>query len=278
MLASLFLVMLQSPSAPDFAREVRPILARACFKCHGPDEGARKGKLRLDESALARLGGRSGNPAIVPGKPGDSPLVARLDAEGARRMPPRSSGLELSAKEKAILRDWVASGAEYQRHWAFVAPVKPALPPVRQADWCRNPIDRFVLARLEAAGLKPSREADRHTLIRRLSFDLTGLPPTPGESDAFVADERPDAFARLVDRLLAHPGYGERWARKWLDLARYADTNGYEKDRPRTIWPWRDWVIGAYRGDLPYDQFGISNWPATCFRGPPVSRWWRPVS
>ncbi|MFM7540149.1 MAG: PSD1 and planctomycete cytochrome C domain-containing protein [Planctomycetota bacterium] len=257
MLASLFLVMLQSPSAPDFAREVRPILARACFKCHGPDEGARKGKLRLDESALARLGGRSGNPAIVPGKPGNSPLVARLDAKGAQRMPPRSSGLELSAKEKAILRDWVASGAEYQRHWAFVAPVKPALPPVRQADWCRNPIDRFVLARLEAAGLKPSHEANRYTLIRRLSFDLTGLPPTPGESDAFVADERPDAFARLVDRLLAHPGYGERWARKWLDLARYADTNGYEKDRPRTIWPWRDWVIGAYRGDLPYDQFGI---------------------
>ena len=141
-------------------------------------------------------------------------------------MPPASTGLVLSDKEKAILRAWVAGGAEYRQHWAFVAPVKPPVPPVNHQAWCRGPIDRFVLARLEAAGLKPSPQADRYTLIRRLSFDLTGLPPTPEEADAFAGDSRPDAYERLVDRLLAHPGYGERWARKWLDLARYADTNG----------------------------------------------------
>lgn len=257
MFAAIILAFSQPAAPPDFAREVRPILARACFKCHGPDDAARKGKLRLDDSAAARTGGRSGQAAVVPGKPDESLLVARLDAEGSAHMPPASTGMVLSDKEKAILRAWVAGGAEYRQHWAFVAPVKRALPQVKNEAWCRGPVDRFVLARMESAGLNPSPEADRHTLIRRLSFDLTGLPPTPEEADAFVADNRPDAYERVVDRLLAHPGYGERWARKWLDLARYADTNGYEKDRPRTIWPWRDWVIDAYRRDLPYDQFGI---------------------
>jgi len=257
MFLTLLLTILAQPSAPDFAREVRPILARACFKCHGPDEPARKGKLRLDDAVAARAGGRSGQPAVTPGKPQESLLLARLDAEGAAHMPPSGTGIVLSDREKAVLRAWVASGAEYRQHWAFITPTKPALPAVRDMTWCRNSLDRFVLARLEAEGLKPSPEADRITLIRRLSFDLIGLPPTPAEADAFVADTRPDAYERLVDRLLSHPGYGERWARRWLDLARYADTNGYEKDRQRSIWPWRDWVVEAYRRDLPYNQFGI---------------------
>jgi hypothetical protein len=240
----------------DFAREVRPILARHCFKCHGPDDQARKAKLRLDVRDSAVGEARSGRRAIVPGKPDESELVYRVFATDASEvMPPPATKNPLSEADKQLLRRWIAAGADYRPHWAFVPPRQVPPPKVRQGGWPRNPVDQFVLARLEAEGLRPSPPADRYTLGRRLYLDLVGLPPTPVEADAFVHDPSPDAYEKLVDRLLASPHYGERWARRWLDLARYADTNGYEKDRPRSIWPFRDWVINALNADLPFDQF-----------------------
>lgn len=249
----------RAAEAPSFARDVRPILARYCFKCHGPDDGQRQGGLRLDVRDSAVKAADSGKLAIVPGRPQASELIRRIQLpdDSDERMPPRSTKLELSAEQRDILQRWIAAGAEYQPHWAFVAPKHPPLPSVRDATWPRNGIDNFVLARLEGAGLKPSPPADRVTLVRRVFLDLIGVPPTPAEADEFVNDSSPDAYERLVDRLLASPAYGERWARKWLDLARYADTNGYEKDRPRSIWPYRDWVIHAINADLPFDQFTI---------------------
>ncbi len=241
----------------DFNRDVRPILSRSCFKCHGPDDKARKAKLRLDVREEAFREAKSGMRVVAPGKPDESELVYRVFSSEADVMPPPATKSTLTAAEKDVLKRWVAEGAEYRPHWAFVAPKRPSLPPVRQADWPRNAIDHFVLARLEAAGLKPAPEADRYTLVRRVSLDLIGLPPTPEEADAFVNDPRPDAYERLVDGLLSSPHYGERWARRWLDLARYADTNGYEKDRPRSIWPYRDWVINALNRDLPFDRFTV---------------------
>jgi hypothetical protein len=243
----------------DFNREVRPILSRYCFACHGPDDKARKGKLRLDvrEGILGKS--RLVDDAIVtPGKPEHSELITRIFLDDPTEvMPPPRTKKHLSEAEKQILKRWVAQGAEYTQHWAFVAPRPAPLPVVREACWPRNPIDVFVLARLEEKGLRPSPEADRYTLVRRVYLDLIGLPPTPEEADAFVHDPAPDAYARLVDRLLASPAYGERWARRWLDLARYADTNGYEKDRPRSIWPYRDWLIHALNADMPFDRFTI---------------------
>lgn len=238
--------------AVDFSRDVRPILSGHCFKCHGPDAAQRKAKLRLDarEAAVGRV--------IVAGDAEASELVRRIFSEDSDEvMPPPSANLALSEDQKAVLRQWVAEGAEYEDHWAFVKPEQPALPEVTNRNWPRNAIDYFVLARLEAAGMKPSEPADKYTLVRRVYLDLTGLPPTPEEADAFVMDNSAGAYERLVDRLLASPHYGERWARPWLDLARYADTNGYEKDRPRSIWPWRDWVIGALNADMPFDRFTI---------------------
>ncbi len=241
----------------DFARDVRPILASKCFACHGPDEDAREADLRLDTRNGATAV-RDGSPAVVPGKPDESPLVERVEsADEDERMPPPDSKLTLNDAEKRMLRRWVEQGAHYSKHWAFVPPKRPAFPDVADEDWIRNPIDRFVLARMKQAGLSPSPEADRYRLVRRVYLDLIGLPPTPEEVDAVVNDPRPDAYERLVDRLLASPHYGERWARPWLDLARYADTNGYEKDRPRTIWPYRDWVIDALNHDMPFDRFTI---------------------
>src|SRR5262249_48044301 len=172
-------------------------------------------------------------------------------------MPPPSAKNPLSTAEKETLKRWVVAGAEYQQHWSFARPQQALLPVVGQTDWVRNPIDYFVLARLEREGLHPSPPADRHTLVRRLYLDLLGLPPAPDEADAFIRDKSADAYEKLVDRLLASPQYGERWARRWLDLARYADTNGYEKDRVRSIWPYRDWVIRALNHDMPFDQFTI---------------------
>ncbi|TXT33564.1 MAG: hypothetical protein FD138_1848, partial [Planctomycetota bacterium] len=203
--------------APSFEREVRPILSRYCFKCHGPDEGQRQSGLRLDVREEAIKTADSGKVAIVPGKPDASELLHRINlAEGSdEKMPPASTKLELTAEQRDILKRWVATGAEYRPHWAFVAPKRPALPNVRDASWPRSGIDHFVLARLEATGLKPSPPADRHTLARRVFLDLIGIPPTPAEVDEFVNDSSPDAYERLVDRLLASPTYGERWARRW---------------------------------------------------------------
>ena len=242
----------------DFSDQVRPILARHCFKCHGPDEKARKARLRLDLGDEAMKPAGSGERPIVPGRPDESELVRRIFAEDAEeRMPPAEAKLPLSEGDRQVLKQWVAEGAKYETHWAFRKPVRPLIPAVRDPAWVKNPIDAFVLARIEAAGLRPSPEADRATLLRRVSLDLVGLPPTPEELDAFLADMLPDAYERQVDRLLASPQYGERWARRWLDLARYADTNGYEKDRPRSIWPYRDWVIHALNADMPFDRFTI---------------------
>src|SRR3954469_20908705 len=259
---SLILVLAVAPwaaAAPvDYTRDVRPILSQHCFKCHGPDDNARKARLRLDRRPSDMGKAKSGEPIIVAGKADASEFVRRIEADDKTEvMPPPATKKPLSAAQKAILRRWVAEGAEYKDHWSFVPPRQAELPRVKQTDWPKNPIDHFVLARLEREGLKPSPAADKYTLVRRVYLDLIGLPPTPAEADAFVNDKSPDAYERLVDRLLRSPHYGERWARRWLDLARYADTNGYEKDRPRTMWLYRDWVIRALNADMPFDQFTV---------------------
>ena len=251
--ASLPLVGRADEMRVSFNRDVRPLLAGKCFACHGPDEEAREADLRLDNFDAAVAYG-----AIVPSKPEESLLLERVDTEDPDLvMPPADSGESLSAEEKDLLRRWIADGARYESHWAFIPPEKPPLPEVTDTRWPRNEIDFFVLSRMEQAGLAPAPEADRYSLIRRVSLDLIGLPPTPEEADAFVHDTHPQAYERLVERLLKSSHYGERWAREWLDLARYSDTNGYEKDRSRSIWPYRDWVIKALNDDLPFDQFTI---------------------
>jgi hypothetical protein len=242
-------------SPVDFDREVRSILSENCFACHGFDENTRMAGLRLDlrEGALAVL--KSGKAAVVPGDPEASELLHRVTLTNALRMPPRSTGKELTPAQVDTLRRWIADGATYADHWAFVPPTRPAVPKLDRGARAKNAIDHFILARLKQAGLKPSPEADRITLIRRLSLDLTGLPPTPAEVNSFLGDTRPDAYERLVDRLLDSERYGERMAVRWLDLARYADTHGFHIDSHRDMWLWRDWVIGAFNRNLPYDQF-----------------------
>ncbi|MBM81412.1 MAG: hypothetical protein CMJ78_12595 [Planctomycetaceae bacterium] len=238
----------------NFTRDIQPILARNCFPCHGPDKSHREAELRLDQpSKTNRI------KSIVPGKPKESPLVQRVLSQDAdTRMPPPDADLQLTDTEKQLLRRWVASGAKYEQHWAFVPPTRPDLPKLDEFnDWPKNDIDTFVLARMLEHGLQPNLEADRYTLVRRVYLDLIGLPPTPKEADTFVNDKSPQAFENLVDRLLRSKYYGERWARVWLDLARYSDTNGYEKDRGRSIWPFRDWVIKALNADMPFDQFTV---------------------
>ncbi|MCA9117720.1 MAG: PSD1 domain-containing protein, partial [Planctomycetaceae bacterium] len=244
--------------AVNFDRQIRPLLSNRCFACHGPDENHREGGLRLDvaEAATAELA--SGSRAIVPGKPEDSELLRRVaTTDDSLRMPPPDSGPPLTGEEQALLRKWIASGAGYTRHWSLVPPRRPELPAVQQAEWCRTPIDRFVLARLEQEQLAPSAVASRSTLIRRLSFDLTGLPPSPEEVATFVKDESPEAYGKLVERLLASEQFGERMAMFWLDAARYSDTDGFQGDTSRTNWPWRDWVIRAFNSNMPYDQFTV---------------------
>ena len=224
----------------SYSRDVRPILSDMCFSCHGPDEKARKGGLLLSELSGALKGGKSGEPAIVPGDPGRSELIKRLHTSDPDDiMPPPSTKKKLTPEQIRILEKWVAAGAKVEKHWAFEAPVAPVVP----ASAATNPIDAFVRSTLVESGLKPSPQAGRAALFRRVSFDLIGLPPSPEDLAAYLADKTPNAYEAAVDRLLASPQYGERWARKWLDLARYADTNGYEKDRQRTVWPYRDWVI-----------------------------------
>jgi hypothetical protein len=244
------------PDRVDFNFHVRPILSDRCFACHGPDDRARKAGLRLDirEHALAKL--ESGRRAIVPGRPGSSELVRRIYSSDPKlQMPEPSSHLTLSDVERGVLARWIEQGAEWQPHWAFIPPAKPEVPKPSRGLWARNEIDRFVLARLETRGMTPSSDAERETLLRRVSMDLTGLPPTMAELDAFVADTSADAYERAVDRLLASTAYGERMAVDWLDLARYADSHGYQDDGMRDMWPWRDWVISAFNRNLPFDQF-----------------------
>ena len=243
----------------DFNREVRPILAKNCFPCHGQDEAKRAKGLRLDrrESAVKPL--KDGETAIVPGDPESSELVVKITEEDETlRMPPRKTGNRLTPAEVELLRRWIEQGAEYAAHWALIVPKALPLPEVRDKAWPRNGIDFWILARLEKEGLKPSPEADRHTLLRRLSLDLRGLPPTPEEVERFIQDQAPDAFEKTVDRFLGDPAYGERWARMWLDLARYADSAGYGSDPLRpNIWRYRDWVIDAFNRNLPFDQFTL---------------------
>jgi mono/diheme cytochrome c family protein len=239
----------------DFGREILPILSDNCFQCHGPDAKARKAELRLDTEAGAL---RKADPVMIPGKSGESEVIRRLlSTEKSKRMPPPKTGRTLTARQITVLRQWIDEGAKWGKHWAFEKPRRPALPVVRDTQWPRNPLDHFILARLKQEGLNPSPEASRATLIRRVTLDLTGLPPTPQQVDAVLADDSPDWYEKLVDRLMASPHYGERMVWEWLDAARYADSNGYQGDGERTMWPWRDWAVDAINRNLPFDEFTI---------------------
>src|SRR5215510_2650900 len=252
----------------DFKRQIEPIFARNCYQCHGAKKAM--GRLRLDDKESALKGGLSGA-VIIPGDSKQSLLMKRILGEGdVARMP--MGGDPLMPTQIALIRRWIDQGANWsgddqsappesqfaiKRHWAYVKPVRPALPRVKNQSWVRNPVDAFILARLEKEGLRPSPEADKATLLRRVYLDVIGLPPSVKEVDEFLADKSPGAYEKVVDRLLASEHYGERWARPWLDLARYADSNGYEKDNPRVAWKYRDWVINALNKDMPFDQFTI---------------------
>ena len=244
-------------AAGDFARDVQPILIKRCYECHGPDK--QKSDLRLDQKVAAFHGGKSGKPVFVVGKSAESELIKRVTSQDPDEVMP-SKGAPLTPEQIAVLKAWIDAGAvwpEEKKHWAFNKPVRPKLPVVKDKKWLRNEIDAFILARLEQEKLAPSPEADRATLIRRLSLDLTGLPPAISEVDAFVKDRSPNAYEKLVDRLLASTHYGEHLARGWLDLARYADSNGYQVDLARSMWPYREWVINAFNNSMPFDQFTI---------------------
>ncbi|MCA9065390.1 MAG: DUF1549 domain-containing protein, partial [Planctomycetaceae bacterium] len=244
----------------DFASQIKPLLSDRCYACHGPDAANRAAELRLDlpDEARKPLASDGAAHAIVPGAPDQSVLLQRVFADDPDLvMPPPDSRLSLTANEKELLKRWIEQGAEWQLHWAFVAPQKAALPSVKLPNWCRNEIDHFVLSRMETAGLSPAAPTDRARLLRRATFDLTGLPPTITELDSFLADDSPQAFEKVVDRLLAAPQFGERMAADWMDVSRYSDTYGYQVDRDRFVWPWRDWVIDAFNRNLPADQFII---------------------
>ncbi len=251
------------PSTPStqpvvFNRDIRPFLSDTCFKCHGMDASARKAKLRLDTLAGATADMGSGHGAIVPGKPEESEAYQRLISDDPEeKMPPPKSGLVLTPQQVELFKKWIEQGAVYQPHWSLIKPVAAPLPETKNSDWARNGIDHFVLARLEQENLHPSPEADRITLLRRVTLDLTGLPPTPAEVDSFLSDESTNAYEKVVDRLLGSQRYGERMALRWLDLARYGDTNGYQVDTDRAQWRWRDWVIDAFNNNERFDQFTI---------------------
>ncbi len=234
----------------EFNRDVRPILSNHCFVCHGPDSNLRKAKLRLDveKEALAKV--------LVPGKPAESEVYRRIvSTDPAEQMPPAKANKPLSKEQVEVLRRWIEQGAKYEKHWSLLAPQAAALPKIKDAAWPRNSIDHFVLARLEKEGLKPSPETDRRTLLRRLYFDLIGLPPSPAEVDAFLADSHAEAYEKAIDRLLTSQHYGERLALYWLDLVRYADSAGYHSDNQRDVTMYRDWVIAAFNRNLPFDRF-----------------------
>ncbi|WP_114778542.1 DUF1553 domain-containing protein [Botryobacter ruber] len=255
--ADVALAMEQVPEVLDYNIHVKPILSDRCYACHGPDKGKRKGDLRLDlQEGFDKKSDESGRKAIVAGSLARSEVYHRIvSSDPELVMPTPESHLTLTAVEKATLIKWIQDGADFKPHWSLVAPTKPTVPAVKEKAWVRNPVDHFVLAKLEEKGLKPNPEAGKETLIRRLSLDLTGLPPTLAEIDAFLADKSADAYEKVVDRLLRSPHYGERMAVDWLDVARYADTHGYQDDGYRNAYPWRDWVISAFNKNLPYDQF-----------------------
>lgn len=239
----------------QFNRDVRPILSDKCFACHGPDAKNAKSDYRLDTFAHATAE-NGGGPGIVPGKKSESEVHWRIHStDSAEVMPPPQSKRSLTAEEIAILDRWIEEGAEYEEHWSYV-PLAEQIPvPAVEDAWVRNPIDAFVLERLRAGGFEPSPETSREKWLRRATFDLTGLPPTLEELDAFLSDGSADAYEKAVDRLLASDAAAERWAAEWLDVARYSDSYGYQVDGDRAVWPWRDWVIRAFRANLPYDQF-----------------------
>ncbi len=244
---------MQAQERLDFNRDIRPVLAENCLYCHGQDANKRQAELRLDDRESAISSG-----AIIPHDISGSSLIQRIHSTNPDElMPPVKSNRKLSAEQKSMLERWISEGADYQKHWAFVAPVRPAEPTANDTEWAQNAIDRFVLNKLETADLRPSPEADRATLIRRLAIDLTGLPPKPEEIDAFAADSDPDAYEKLVDRYFASPHYGERMALSWLDAARYADSNGFQQDGDTWQWIWRDWVVKALNDDLPFDKFTL---------------------
>lgn len=246
------------PERVEFNRDVRPILSDVCFHCHGPDAAQRKGDLRLDtqDGATADLG--DGRRAVVPERLEESELIRRVETSDADlQMPPPDSGRTLSSRQQAVLRRWIAQGAKWDAHWSFVRPARTELPRVKQHERARGPIDLFVAARLERECVSPSRMAERTSLLRRATLDLTGLPPSSDDVADFLNDESPDAFERRLDRLLASPRYGERMAVRWANAARYADTSGYQSDGERTMWRWRDWVIDAYNANMPFDQFTV---------------------
>lgn len=249
--------LLSAARPVEFNRDVRPILSDKCLACHGADAKNKNIPLRLDIEAQAKadLGGRR---AIVAGSPETSELIQRINTDSkARKMPPVFTGHSLTDAERKILTQWVSEGAKWQKHWSFITPERPALPAVSNPEWARNAIDRFVLERLDREQLRPSAEASKDRLIRRVTLDLTGLPPTPSEVDEFLADKSPDAYGKLVNRLLANPRYGERMAMRWLDNARYADSNGYQYDGERIMWRWRDYVIESFNKNKPFDQFVV---------------------
>jgi hypothetical protein len=242
----------------DFNRDIRPIFSEHCYVCHGPDEQRRKAGLRLDQEEGAFKELKSGNHALVPGDLAKSAMIGRITSNDPDEiMPPPKQNKPLSPDRIALLKQWVKEGAQWKKHWSFIPPERPELPAVKERKWPRNAIDYFTLARLEREGLKPNPEADRATLIRRVTLDLTGLPPTIEEVDAFLADKSQNAYEKVVERLLASPHYGERMAQNWLDLARYADSSGYHFDGVRFMWLWRDWVIRAFNENKPYDEFTV---------------------
>ena len=243
-----------APASPiEYNRDIRPILAENCFRCHGPDSASRKADLRLDRREVSVEAA-----AIVPGKPDESGLVERIfSTDPDKVMPPPAIHKELKPAEKELLKQWIAAGAEYQPHWSLIAPIRPAVPAVKNEAWVRTPIDRFILARLEQHGLTPAPPADRYTLARRLSLDLIGLPPEPAEVERFVNDPSADAYEQYVDRLLAMPEWGEHRGRYWLDAARYGDSHGIHIDNYREIWSYRNWVIQALNANMPFDRFTI---------------------
>jgi mono/diheme cytochrome c family protein len=252
----------------EYNRDIRPILAENCFACHGPDSAARKADLRIDQrDAAVEL------KAIVPGKPDESEMIRRIITDDERDvMPPKKSNKKLKPEQKELLKKWIATGAEYQAHWSFLTPTRPAVPQVKDKSWVRNPIDNFVLARLEAAGLKPAPEADRRTLARRLALDLTGLPPDPADVEEFVNDKSEMWYEKFVEKMLASPHWGEHRGRYWLDYARYADTHGIHFDNFREVWAYRDWVINAINNNQPFDQFTIDQLAGDLLPNPTLSQ------